>query len=254
MSSKQPKAPTPPSAQETASASIQAQINAIPQMLAAQQQYGSQFTQLSLDELKNFGPQFADAQLSLEKQFGPQFAQSTVDTAKILTPESVAAQEQLKKYFESGPPQLNEEQQRQSINAVTDATAFRGLGESGFSATEALKRMVFEQQSLNDQFYNKALSAAGRTPTGVTSSAQANPLSYGPGQLVQNVDPGQYFGYQSGLNSLNQNAYQFGQNNRGNLGGVGALVGAGIGGMFGGVPGAKLGAGIGSTAGGSFKI
>lgn len=254
------QAPTPPSAGETAGQSIQAQLAALPQIFAAQQQYGPQFTQLQLQNLQQFGPQFAQAQLDLQNQFGGQFAQSAQDTNRILHPDAYAAQQQLAQYFQNGPPQMNEAQQRQSIQGVTSNAALRGLGESGFTATAALSTLIDQQNQMNNQFYGQALGATGQSSPQSNFSGAA-PQSFGPGQLVQNVDPGSFFGYQNNLNSMNQSAYQFGQNGRGNLGGLGAGLGMGLGALFaaptGGLSmlgGAAIGGGIGGGFGSSFRI
>lgn len=69
-----PQAPAaPPSASETSAQAIQAQIDALPKILAAQQQYGPGFSQTQLDQLNQFGPQFAQSALGLEQQFAPQY-------------------------------------------------------------------------------------------------------------------------------------------------------------------------------------
>ena len=54
-----PAAPVAPSAGETSAQAIQAQIDALPKILAAQQQYGGAFSQQNLDQLNQFAPAFA---------------------------------------------------------------------------------------------------------------------------------------------------------------------------------------------------
>lgn len=89
--------PAPPSAGETSAQAIQAQIDALPKILASQQQYGPQFSQLNLQELQQFGPQFAEEALRLQRQYAPQFA----EVERGLSPELVGAQQTLTNFLNS---------------------------------------------------------------------------------------------------------------------------------------------------------
>src|SRR3990167_9206101 len=94
----EPATPAPaPSVNETSAQAIQAQIDALPKILAAQQQYGSQFSEEQLKSLQQFGPQFAQAALDLQKTYGPQFA----EVERSLSPELAGAQTTLSDYLAS---------------------------------------------------------------------------------------------------------------------------------------------------------
>src|SRR3990167_9938883 len=104
-----PETPTPapaPSMQETSAQAIQAQIDAQPKILAAQQQYGPQFSQLNLEQLQKYGPEFAQAALDLQKKFGPEFAAVERD----LNPELAGAQRTLSDFLNQ-----TDEQEFQSL-------------------------------------------------------------------------------------------------------------------------------------------
>jgi len=245
----QPEPPAPaPTPTETSREAISAQIEAVPRILETQREFGPQFSQLELEQLQQFGPQFTETILGLQEQFGPQLAEQALEEQRILAPERVAGSQALKEFIEAGPENLTPEEIRDIQQDVRGATAARGLGESGFSAQEELRRLTGARQALRSQFLNVALSSAGRLPTtapaGGGAAGQAARTGAGlssAGQLVQNVSPGDIFGGQSAANAFSANI--FGTQSRAATAARGqqfGLLGAGIG-AFGEIGGAFAG-------------
>ncbi len=193
--------PTPPSAGETSAQAIQSQIDALPKILAAQQQYGGQFSQEQLNELNTFGPQFAQSALSLEQQFAPQY-KAISDT---LNPEVGAAQKTLTDYL-GGTDQSEYDQLRPGLlEDVRAAQSQRGLGAiSPLGAVDESVQLQRLKQSLKDRRLNIALSTAGRTPISGMANVQG---TTGTGQLVNNVDPNSVMNYQGNLNNFQSSIY-----------------------------------------------
>lgn len=238
-----PPAPTTivqntPSTQETSAQAIQSQIDALPKILAANQQYGDQFKDLDLASLEKYGPQYAQAAIDLQNQFGSQYADITKKQQAILNPETTSAETALKKYLDNGPDSLTAEEQAQFTNDIRASQSARGLAESGFGAQDEFAKLTGLRQQLKTQYLNTALSTAGRVPVTGGANVQASP-SAGSSNLVQNVTPAETFGYQN--NSNNQAASIYGNQvsayNAGlgysssvygsNLGFASALIGAG---------------------------
>lgn len=238
--------PAAPSAAETSAQAIQAQIDALPQILAAQQQYGPQFSQQNLESLQQFGPQFAEAALALQKQYAPQFA----DVERSLSPELAGAQQTLATFLNQTDAQEYASLAPGLLEDVRAAQSQRGLGAiSPLGSIDESVQLQRLKQSLKDRRLNVALSTAGRVPISSFPTVQGQT---GTGQLVQNVDPSSIFGYQQGLNNFNasifntQSSIYNNQANQkspwgsvlgsfaGSAGGpIGTIIGGKIGGMLG---------------------
>lgn len=235
-------APTPapaPSVGETSAQAIQAQIDALPKILASQQQYGPQFSQLNLEQLQKYGPEFAQAALDLQRKFGPQFAQIERD----LSPELAGAQDTLANYFKGDDEAEYNSLQPFLQEKIRASQSQRGLGTiSPLGSIDESVQLAQLKQSLKDRRLNVALSTAGRVPIGGMPTVQGQT---GTGQLVQNVSPDSIFGYQQGLNNFNASIFgtQAGMYNQ-NTASQGNPWGSILGSLAGGV-----GGGIGTGAG-----
>ena len=198
----QPAAPAPaPSANETSAQAIQAQIDALPKILAAQQQYGPGFSQQSLESLQQYGPQFAQAALDLQKKFGPQFA----EVERSLSPELAGAQKTLSDYLASTDEAEYAALQPFAQQSIRAAQSQRGLGAiSPLGSIDETAQLIQLKQNLKDRRLNVALSTAGRVPIGQMPNVQGQT---GVGQLVQNISPQSIFGYQENLNSFNSSIF-----------------------------------------------
>jgi hypothetical protein len=204
MGAKKPSAPEAPNPLDTAKASIDAQLQALPDILAAQQQYGGQF---------------AEEELKLLEKYGPRSAEALKAQTDILHPETGKATDLLERYLSSD--YLDPQMEEQFLASSRAATSARGLGESGFGALEEVRGLSDLRNQLKMQQLNVALSAAGYAP----SAAQSASLSgIGQNRVVQNVEPSQIFGltasnygnltsqyqgqlgYQSNMYSTNVNA------------------------------------------------
>jgi len=239
-----PEPPTPQPVQnttETASQSIQAQIDATPDILATQQEFGPQFTQLQLDQLTEFGPQFAEQALQLSQDFGGSFAQQVRDEQGILAPERVAGSEAITDFINAGAESLSPEEIREIEQSARSAASARGFGSSGFSAEDEILRLFQVRQGLKNRFLDVSLSASGRLPAAGGQTVGNAPQAGGPGQLVQNVSPSTFFGGQASQNASNASIFGtqggiFG-NQLQNSGGFGSIVGGiagqAAGGLFG---------------------
>lgn len=197
-----PATPAPaPSASETSAQAIQAQIDALPKILAAQQQFGSQFSEEQLKSLQDYGPKFAEAALQLQSKYGPQFA----DIERSLSPELAGAQSTLANFLNQ-----TDEQEYASLapglrEDVRSAQSQRGLGPiSPLGSIDESVQLQRLKQSLKDRRLNVALSTAGRVPISSFPTVQGQT---GTGQLVQNVNPDSIFGYQQGLNNFNASIF-----------------------------------------------
>ena len=200
--SPQPAAPAPaPSVNETSAQAIQAQIDALPKILAAQQQYGGQFSQQQLESLQQYGPQFAEAALKLQSEYGPRFA----EIERSLSPELAGAQDTLANFFKGGDEAEYEALKPGLLESVRGAQSQRGLGAiSPLGSIDESVQLQQLKQSLKDRRLNVALSTAGRVPIGGMPQIQGQT---GVGQLVNNVNPESIFGYQQGLNNFNASIF-----------------------------------------------
>lgn len=205
MGGGQPEAPapppSPPSSQETSAQAIQAQIDALPKILEAQQKYGSQFSDEQLKSLEQYGPKFAEAALKLQEEYGPRFA----EIERGLSPELAGAQKTLSSFLNSTDEEEYQSLRPGLLDDVRAAQSQRGLGAiSPLGAIDESVQLVRLKQSLKDRRLNVALSTAGRVPIGGMPQVQGQT---GTGQLVQNVDPQSIFGYQQNLNNFNASIF-----------------------------------------------
>lgn len=230
-----PETPTPapaPSMQETSAQAIQAQIDAQPKILAAQQQYGPQFSQLNLEQLQKYGPEFAQAALDLQKKFGPEFAAVERD----LSPELAGAQSTLASYLGENDQQEYDALAPGLLQNVRAAQSQRGLGAiSPLGSIDESVQLQQLKQSLKDRRLNVALSTAGRVPIGGIPQIQGQT---GTQQLIQSPSSGDLFGYQQGLNNFNASIFSSNASmyNQG-LASQGDPLGSILGGIAGGLTG-----------------
>lgn len=245
-----PAAPVVQQNTETSAQAIQAQIDAIPKILAAQQQYGGAFQQLEIDQFNQFGGAKTDAYLKLAEQYGGRLNELTRAEQQVLAPERVAGSEAVAKYLEAGPETLSKEEQDAMLEDIRAAQQTRGLAQSGMASIDELKKMTGLRQALKDRYLNIALSASGRLPAAGGSSVAAPNTS--TQQLVQNVDPATFFGGQNNINNTNASIFgsqasmyntQASQSSGGGFGSIlGSAVGIGLGSMTGGLGTAAAGA------------
>jgi len=205
MSSSSSPAPAPPppapSASETSAQAIQAQIDALPKILAAQEQYGPGFSQQQLEALQTFGPKFAETALDLQKKYGPAFA----EVERSLSPELAGAQSTLANFLSQTDDQEYEALKPGLLQDVRSAQSVRGLGAvSPLGSIDESVQLARLRQSLKDRRINVALSTAGRVPISSMPTIQGQT---GTGQLVNNVSPSDMFSYQSGLNQFNSSIF-----------------------------------------------
>ncbi len=249
----QPQTPTAPSPTATSREAIQAQINALPEILQAQQQFGPQFSQQQLESLQQFGPEFAQTALDLQRQFGPQFA----EVERQLSPELAGAQDELARFFEGTDQDEFERLLPNLQEGVRAAQSQRGLGDiSPLGSIDESVQVQQLRETLKNRRLNAALSTAGRVPISGVPQVQGQS---GVGQLIQNVNPQSIFNAQASNNSFNQGVFgtqssNF-QNQPGSILGqiAGGLGGAAVGGL-GGFGGAGLAGGLGGLlpGGGGF--
>ena len=251
-----PQQPPPaPTAGETSAQAIQAQIDALPKILAAQQQYGPQFSEMNLKDLEKYGPQFAQAALDLQRTYGPQFA----EVERSLSPELAGAQDTLKRFFADTDESEFNSLKPGLLEDVRAGQSARGIGAiSPLGSIDEGVQIQRLKQSLKDRRLNVALSTAGRVPIGQMPSIQGQT---GTGQLVQNVDPNSIFSYQQSLNNFNASIFgtqanlygnQLSYNKGSGFGSVLGTIAGGVAGSFAGGAGAGVGASIGGKMGGLF--
>jgi len=242
----QPAPPAPaPSPMETSAQAIQAQIDALPKILAAQQQYGGQFSEQQLQSLQQYGPQFAEAALALQRQYAPQFA----EIERSLSPELAGAQSTLANFLSSTDQQEYDALAPGILQDVRAGQSQRGLGAiSPLGSIDESVQLQRLKQSLKDRRLNVALSTAGRVP--ISSFPQMQGQT-GTGQLVQNVDPQSIFGYQQGLNSFNASIFgsqagMYSQQQKSGGSPWGSILGS-VAGSFAGPLGASAGGALGGA-------
>jgi hypothetical protein len=232
-----PEQPTPapaPSMQETSAQAIQAQLEAQPQILAAQKEFGPQFSQLNLEQLQKYGPEFAQAALNLQKEFGPQFAQVERD----LSPELAGAQTTLASYL-GGTDQAEYDALAPGLlQQVRAGQTARGIGAiSPLGSIDESVQLQQLKQSLKDRRLNVALSTAGRVPIGGMQNIQGQS---GTGQVIQGPSSSDLFGYQQGLNNFNASIFNtqgsmYGQQLASQGDPLGSILGGVAGGLTGGL-------------------
>jgi len=193
--------PPPPSTTETSAQAIQAQIDALPKILASQQQYGPQFSQLNLDQLKEFGPRYAQAALDLQKEFGPAFA----EVERSLSPELAGAQKTLADFLSQTEDAEYNALKPGLIEDIRSAQSARGIGAiSPLGSIDESVQLARLKQSLKERRLNVALSTAGRVPISGVPQIQGQT---GTGQLISNVSPQSIFQYQDSLNRFNSDVF-----------------------------------------------
>lgn len=242
----EPTPPPAPSPRETTREAISAQVESLPDILQAQQEFGPQFTQLQLEQLQQFGPEFAQAALELQQEFGPQIGAALRAEQEAAAPELGAARETLTSFLQQ-PQELSAQERRQAQQDIRGAQQARGLVETGFGAEQELEGLTRLRQELKTRRLNIALATAGRAP--VTGATQQQQQQFGPGQLVQNVQPGQIFGLAASTFGTQGSIF----NTQAQL--AAAQQGPGLGGILGGIGGAAIGGlagGFGTAAGGAF--
>lgn len=207
--SKKSKEPEAPSVEATSAQAIQAQIDALPKILAAQQQYGPEFTKQYLAETSQFAPQILELQRSLEAEY---------------TPELGAARSVLEDYFKQ-EQELTPYEERQAKDTFRSAQSARGMAQSGMGAQEELRGLTALRQQLKTQRLGLAMQMAGMGSPQTATLTSVSPVA----QLgIQNVSPSQIFGltqsnYQSQLANLNKSG-GFSAS-----GAIGGSLGAGVG-------------------------
>lgn len=184
----EPQAPAQPrSTQETTRDAIRAQIDSLPDILKAQQEYGPQFSQEALDALREFGPDFAEEALKIQG---------------ISSPEVSSASKTLDSFLKSTDDEEFNRLLPDVVRNTRAAQSQRGLGDiSPLGSIEESTQIEQLRQNLKNRRLNIALSTAGRQPiSGI-------PTTSGTGQLVQNVDPQSIFNRQNAIDSFNANIY-----------------------------------------------
>ena len=188
--------PPAPSPMETSQQAIDAQINSLPKILQAQQQFGPQFSQTNLDALNQFGPQFAQAALQLQQQFSPQYDA----LQKQLNPELAGAQSTLATFLNGNDNSDYNALAPGILEQTRAGQSARGIGAiSPLGSIDESVQLAQLKQSLKDRRLNVALSTAGRVPIGGIQNIQG---TSGTGQLVQNVSAGDIFGAQASNNAF----------------------------------------------------
>jgi len=229
----QPAPPATKSASETSREAIQAQIDALPEILRAQREFGPEFNQTTLDALR---------------EFGPQFAQSSLDIQKLISPELTSASQTLQDFLRGDDEQEFSRLLPGLQRDVRAAQSQRGLGDiSPLGSIEEASQIQQLRQNLKNRRLNTALSVAGRQPV------SGIPTTSGAGQLVQNVNPDSIFARQNAIDSFNLGLYgQQSQNFANQPGSVtGQIIGAVGGGLLGSITGGA-GTSIGSSIGNKF--
>ena len=224
--------PAPPSTSETSAQAIQAQIDALPKILASQKEYGPQFSDLQLADLEKYGPKFAEAALALQRKYGPQFA----EVERGLSPELAGAQRTLADFLNKTDDQEYSDLKGGLMDEVRSAQSSRGIGAiSPLGSIDESVQLQRLKQSLKDRRLNVALSTAGRVPIGQMPSVQGQT---GTGQLVQNVDPNSIFNYQQNLNNFNASIFGTQGNIFGGMAGISSAGKTATGSAIGGIAGA----------------
>ena len=197
-----PPAPVAPNMNETSAQAIQAQLDALPKILAAQEQYGSQFSQQNLDSLNEFAPKFANQALKLQEEYAPKFAA----IERSLSPELAGAQSTLANFLNSTDDQEYNALKPGLLEDVRSAQSQRGLGAiSPLGSIDESVQLQRLRQSLKERRINVALSTAGRVP--ISSFPQMGQGMSGTGQLIQGPSSESLFGYQQGLNSFSASIF-----------------------------------------------
>ena len=207
---------------ETSEEAIDAQIAAIPKILAAQKGSSRGFAQLDYENLKEFLPLYADLargiqakDIAFQKANFPEVGAATGKLTDYLQGQDLAGQDAgargdlssaIDEYL-NGEDVFRPQQERQIKEDIRSGQLSRGQEQFGFSNVEEARGLtglreqlrldrlntrlqkVNVENQLNMQALNTALSTAGRVPV---SSGQQIQFQQ-PGQLVQNTSPSQFF-------------------------------------------------------------
>jgi len=196
--------PAPPSPGETSAQAIQAQIDALPKILAAQKEFGGQFSEEQLKSLSEFGPQFAQVGLDIANRFAPEFKKLEGQ----LNPEIAAAQESLTNFLKQSDDAEFQSLRPGLLEDVRSAQSLRGLGAiSPLGSIDESVQLQRLKQSLKDRRINVALSTANRVPIGGIPLQGGFGAQTGTNQLVQNISPESIFNAQNSLNAFNSSIY-----------------------------------------------
>ena len=162
--------PTPPPAPSTAEA-INAYVQSLPQLYAAQMQYA---------------PQEAAQQVQLAQQYAVPLAQAYQQAQEVLYPGTSGLQEQLattaKERSTGQIPQGLQDQYRSDLAAQLGTNVSSGIG-----ADYVSRNLMNQQEDYNRYYQSLGLSLAGRQPLVTPQSpSYTNQLgNYTPGQGLQ---------------------------------------------------------------------
>jgi len=199
--------PTPapaPSATQTYKQAIQDQLDMAPQVMAATEKYGTQYTELQ----RKLNPELAGASKTLSD-----FLSSTDDQE-----------------FNALKPGLVED--------VRSAQSARGIGDiSPLGSIDESVQVARLKQSLKDRRLNIALSTAGRQPIGSYAGATGDTGSIMGYQSNVNSMNASIYGTQAGMWGQQQQGGNIMGTVAGGLvgaatGGLGSSIGSGLGGMI----------------------
>lgn len=225
-------------ARETTRESIAAQLESLPDVVAAQREFAPQLTQIDLEQLQKALPVLSE--------LGRSLSAADIEFQREQFPETAAAQEQLAGVFGgadlaaertqaqtsiddaldeflSGADPLTSEQRRQFRDDIRTAQIARGQERFGFSAsaeTRGLEDLRQQQRTANlnarlagiqarsnltSQGINTALSTTGRVPV-----AGGQQINFQPqGQLLNTPTVGQFLSAAQGNQQAALQAAQF---------------------------------------------
>ena len=115
--------PSPPSPGEVSRQSIQAQIQSLPEIFRAQQEFAPQFLGLEAELQREFAPEVGLAQLETAQQLTPGFLDLSEQISGRLTPEVAAGQEAILGFLGGGPTEEFIQEQRGALQEFLDPTA-----------------------------------------------------------------------------------------------------------------------------------
>lgn len=255
--------PIAPSPLDTSQQAIQAQLNALPSIVSAEQQYAPQL----FDIQTALADRLAQSSVDLQAKYGPQYQQAINDQINAYVPEGAAARDLLVSFLGGGSgssplAQFNQSSQSaldeylnggevlsdaQRANLQQDirsAQNVRGFGiASPLGALDESRQLEELRQQIRANRLNAklgvasqqlagaqqqagvGLSALSRVPTGFTDFS---PLaSYTQPQLVQNTSPSQIFGLTSDIyNTQARLASEEAASNAAALSGIGQFAGS----------------------------
>jgi len=225
-------------ASETSRESIQAQLEAIPQIYQAQSDFGGKFAELDFQNLQQYLPQLADLargiqekDIAFQKDQYPEIGAATGKLTDYIQGQDISAQDAsvrgdlgsaIDEYL-NGEDVFRPEQERQLTESIRSGQLARGQEQFGYSNIEEARgtaslreqlrmdrlntrlQKVNVENQLNLQALNTSLSTAGRVPV---SSGQQVQFQQ-PGQLIQSTSPSQFFNTALQNQSAQLSASQF---------------------------------------------